>query len=223
MTTILFVRHGESQANAFLQANPDHPDLERKMSAIPDTELTEKGHTQAQHVGEYLAKCFGEKPVRVLTSLYTRTIQTSNPFQKLATKLTCVEHLGMLCEYTNPKHTLSQENIDRGITIHTSWDNFLQHVAEFVDLVEDRAQQSDIPIVVFGHSLFVSVLMSYIGSQKTFLPQKNELVFRFPNCSISSFEYSEGNWKILNVASIAHLPANCVTGTECDFATRFEK
>ena len=88
---------------------------------------------------------------------------------------------------------------------------------EFVEILEKMAQCNNSPIIIFGHSLYISAMVSYLGSSKRVMPTKKELTFRFPNCCISSFECSQGaaKWKILNVASIAHLPVDIVTGTEC--------
>lgn len=226
MTTIIFVRHGESQANVHIHNDPNDPDLSQKICALGDPELSHKGFTQATAVGNYLNKkldCdYYEQKVRVLTSLYTRTIQTSQPFYDTAKGKSIIEmyeHTDMLCEYTKPMHQLTDEHKSKGLRHHETWKDFTDQVEDFVNLLETMCQVNQSPIVVFGHSLFISVLVSYLGSCKKMIPEKHELTFRFPNCSITTFNYSQGSWKIFNVGSIAHLLPPHVTGVECPFGT----
>jgi len=91
-------------------------------------------------------------------------------------------------------------------------------------MLEGMACESDVPIVIFGHSLFLSAMIPYISSHKQFMPTKPELVFRFPNCSISTFEFSEDKgWQIFNGASIAHMPLELCTGRECEFGNPIDE
>jgi hypothetical protein len=72
-------------------------------------------------------------------------------------------------------------------------------------------------------------MTSYIGSSKLFMPNKSQLTFRVPNCSISTFKFSYEHiiettpqqkfWRIDQVSSIAHLPKELVTGRESPFGT----
>jgi broad specificity phosphatase PhoE len=216
MTTILFVRHGESDANAYIHADPNDPNLQHKLDMMGDPDLTPVGHEQAKAVGEYLAnKLFGQKAY-VLTSQLARTKQTAEPFCKLHD--TTYDSDELLLEYTRPHKLLTEAELKRGIKTHETWDIFTQQMETFIDALEVIMQCSgDKPIVIFGHSLFLSVMVSYLGSCKKMIPDKSQLTFRFPNCSITAFQYSQGTWKIFQVASIAHLPKEIVTGTECPY------
>ena len=126
--------------------------------------------------------------------------------------------LPMLQEYTKPEKTLTKDHLNRSIVHHKTWDDFTHQIRRFVDELEDHCQENAHPVVIFGHSLYLSVLVSYLASSKKMMPKKEELVFRFPNCSITTFEFSQGCWRIFNVATLAHLPNNVITGTECPFA-----
>ena len=218
MTNVIFVRHGESESNVFIHNDPLDPKLSEKVFAIGDPLLSVKGHLQAVDVSNYLIKQLGGKKVRVLTSLFTRTIQTSQPFyDSYKDNIEIYEHTKLLCEYTKPLHQLNDEHLAKGIQHHNNWKEFTNQIEDCVDLLENLTQCSDSPIIVFGHSLFISVMISYLGSYKNFIPEKHQLSFRFPNCSITSLHYNQGNWEIYNVASIAHLSYTNVTGNGFSF------
>lgn len=224
MTTIIFIRHGESETNKFIHQDPNDPHLSDKLNALGDPHLTENGKSQAKQVGTFLASKLDGKKVRVLTSLFTRTNETAKPFLELYAKnITMHERLELLSEYTKPEKNLTKEHLEKGLRNHQSWNDFVCTIKEFVDMLEDMSQCNDDPIVIFGHSLYLSALTSYLGSSLTFMPEKTQLTFRFPNCSITTFQYSQGCWKIFNVASIAHLSENATTGTECEYGTQFCK
>ena len=216
-TRIIFVRHGESDANAYIHKDPNDPELATKIDAMGDPELTLIGKKQSEAVGKYLANALVNEKVQVLTSLLMRTIQTAEPFRKLhEPNVEVYSSDELLLEYTRPHKMLTEAEIQRGIKIHETWNEFTQQVETFVDVLENIAQcSSGRPIVIFGHSLFLSVMLSYIGSCKKMIPDKSQLIFRSPNCSITVFEYSQGAWKILQVASIAHLSNEIITGVEC--------
>ena len=218
MTTILFIRHGESETNKFIHQDPNDPHLSDKINAVGDPHLTENGILQAKQVGEYLITILKDKKVRVLTSLFTRTIETSQPFcDEYKSNVSENESLEILSEYTKPQKKLTDEHLKKGLRNHIDWYDFTVSIEECVDILEDMAQCNNQPIIVFGHSLYISTLISYLGSSKMFMPEKSQLIFRFPNCSITSCEYSQGSWRIFNVASIAHLTHDVITGTECPF------
>ena len=226
MTTILFVRHGESDANTFIHKNPNDPHLEMKINSIPDPQLTEIGKLQANCVGLFLADKLKGKHVHLITSLFTRTIQTSEPFHNLHKEFIKIyDNDPLLQEYNRPgKHQTEGGKIFK---THHTWKSFTDDVETFVDVLENitnsdfqaslQNDNSTTPIVIFGHSLFLSVMLSYIGSSKTMTPDQSQLIFKSPNCSITTLNYSQGTWKIYNVNSIAHLPNELVTGTECPF------
>jgi broad specificity phosphatase PhoE len=121
----------------------------------------------------------------------------------------------MLNEYTRPSKKLTAEHKASGIAHHNSWEDFTAQVVAFVDMIEQRVDEET--VVVFGHSLFLSVLMSYVASNKCFIPEKDQCVFRFPNASITTFVYEENTkrWRVLHTASTAHMDDSIKTGLEC--------
>lgn len=167
MTTIVFVRHGESDANAFIHNDPNDPDLEAKINSIADPQLTETGKKQAQSVGEFLSEKFEGKYVHLVTSLFSRTIQTSEPFHKLHKKFIKIyDNDPLLQEYSRPgKHEHKDYGEKKNFKTHHTWKSFTDDVEIFVDVLEHMANCDSTPIVIFGHSLFLSVMLSYIGSR----------------------------------------------------------
>ena len=47
---MIFVRHGESESNWFIHQDKDDPDLNKKINALGDPNLTELGKKQAEKV-----------------------------------------------------------------------------------------------------------------------------------------------------------------------------
>lgn len=210
--TIIFVRHGESQANAHQHADRNDPDLQQKMDAHGDPGLTETGVKQADVTAYYLAeKLTGS--MLVLVSFMKRAYRTAEMFLRRCEPR--VQYLSMLNEYTRPSKKLTAEHRGAGIYHHDSWDEFTAQVAAFVDMIEQRVEEET--VVVFGHSLFLSVLVSYVASNKRFIPEKDQCVFRFPNASITTFVYEENTkrWRVLHTASTAHMDDSIKTGLEC--------
>lgn len=115
-------------------------------------------------------------------SPFIRTQQTAEPFLRKHQLVAQREHLLLLQEYTKPEKNLTDENKKRGIVHHNTWESFTNDVKKFVDLLEEMAQNNNKTIVIFGHSLFLSAMLSYIGSSQKFMPTKKELHFRLPNC-----------------------------------------
>ena len=224
MTTVIFVRHGESESNWFIHQDRNDPELSNKINALGDPNLTDQGRQQAECVGGYLYERLKGQNVRVFTSPFARTFQTSKPFvEKMEDDSILSKSLPILQEYTKPEKQLTEDHLKRSIVHHKTWDDFTDNIRVFVDQLEDHCQENGHPIVIFGHSLYLSAMTSYLGSSKQTMPKKEQLVFRFPNCSITTFEFSQGNWRIFNVASLAHLPNRIITGVECSFGNTLEK
>lgn len=162
MTTIIFVRHGESDANAFIHKNPNDPDLETKINSIVDPQLTEIGKKQAQCVGAFLSERMKGQHVHLITSQYSRTIQTSEPFHSIHKEfIKTYDNDALLQEYSRP--LLKSHNEEGKIfKTHHDWKSFTDDVEIFVDVIERMASCDATPIVIFGHSLFLSVMLSYV-------------------------------------------------------------
>jgi broad specificity phosphatase PhoE len=210
--TIVFVRHGESEANEFIH-NKD-PDFETKIN-IGDPHLTPKGHEQAKATADYLFGIFKKKPcknVTILVSPFTRTKQTAQPFIDLMS-FPQVQETTLLTEYTKPDKTIPNELTRKGVKNHPSWEHFLMQMRLFV--LELVTHESDL-VFVFGHSLFLSAMTTFLECGKA--PSKDQLVFRFPNCSITTFLYSDLKWKITCTASTIGC-GKLVTGEESEYGT----
>lgn len=67
MTPITVVRHAESEANRAKVLS----------GQTPEVPLTDLGHSQARAAGEQLARELRGRPVRILASPYTRTVETA--------------------------------------------------------------------------------------------------------------------------------------------------
>lgn len=228
-TTVYLVRHGESDINVFIDNNIDawHPDMQETIDRMTDPHLTARGQKQAAAVGGHLAAKLKGRRVSVMTSVLQRTIHTSAPFVELhGDDVELVENESLLVEHTRPNRHISQEQLDRGFRVHTTWDEFTYQVAGFVSVLEGKcvALPSTSGIVIFGHSLFFCVMMEFIATRV--MPRSvHDLVYRLPNCSISTIQYRRApessrslhagpKWVILEVANIGHLPVELQTGVE---------
>src|SRR5947209_2730342 len=97
MQTIWFIRHGESEANA------GYPSL------LPNLiELTDKGYEQA----EQITQAFDKPPSLLVTSSYTRTLQTAsatyNRFSDVPIEEHPVHEFTYLLPDKYPNTTISQ-------------------------------------------------------------------------------------------------------------------
>ena len=230
MTLIIFVRHGESEANVIIHQEMDllphkkssYAEMGEKLNKVgTDPLLSELGHKQAQNIANYLIKQLDGKPIKVISSTYARAIQTADPLVKSYDKILEYVTSELLIEYTHPDRKLSEEDTKKGIKTHLNWNDFLDDISEFIAFIEYKikSQTEDVPIVIYGHSIYLSVLTSYLGSAKTYFPEKKDLVFRFPNTSITTYQYDKNRsaWNILNVANIRHIPQELLSGIECPF------
>jgi len=81
-------------------------------------------------------------------------------------------------------------------------------------LNELKNQTDDHILIIFGHSLFFSSIISYhIQHEKNKITDFSSL--QLPNCSISceSYNFTENKWKTYMVSNISHLPKNIITGS----------
>lgn len=216
---IVFVRHGESEANVFLHTND--PDSSRKINRLGDPTLSDRGLKQSECTGKMLIRRFqelGTPGVHVLVSQFTRAIETSNYFVYNYPQIDSMNITNVLLEYTPPKKNLSQLHLDSGLQHDYSWEDFKDRIIQFCDRYLTSPPKS--PIIVFGHSMYISCLVSYISSHRTFFPDKDQLCFRFPNCSFTTFLWSSKRWVIDHVASVAHLDEVLVSGTHTMLGTK---
>lgn len=217
---IVFVRHGESEANIFLHQND--PDAGTKINRLGDPNLSTLGLEQAKVTCQALIRNFeemGNPSVFVLCSSFSRAVQTGSYFVDNYESLLGYSETNELLEYTPPKKNLSQQHLDRGLSHDNRWDDFKNRIVSFCDKWFNTPPKQ--PIVVFGHSMYISCLITYMSSNRKFFPDKNQMFFRFPNCSLSTLLWDDerNRWVGDHIASITHLPIQLVTGTHTSFAT----
>lgn len=219
---ILLIRHGESESNNIFRNEGDYPN-------VSDAVLTKLGHQQAEVTANHLMQCFKnygtEMPkITVWMSPFMRTQQTAAPFIELAKdSIVHTEVIPTLQEYTSISKHLSEELIKAGCINHQSWNHFIENVRTFNTQLKKtyRALQDDEILVIFGHSIVISVLLSYYASQRKNMPATiDDISIHIPNCSITSLKLnSKGRWNIYTTASIAHLPSTLVPEDKFMFGT----
>lgn len=219
---IVFVRHAESESNVHLHTN--HPDAENLINEVGDPKITQRGVQQAQqtakHITGILKNTYSDQKVTVMLSAFQRTMDTFSELSKVWPEMP-IETIKIckdLNEYTSTKKQLSETDKKRGLFHDESWDAFLLRVKSFVD---KELLTIDSPTIIFAHSLWISAAVSYLSSQRRYLPHKNELSFCFPNCSITVVRIVNGVYKIECSASVAHLSSSVITGSHTDFGTNF--
>ncbi len=217
---IFLVRHGESASNKIIHANKKQgqtlsAEHERIVSSFKDPGLTDLGNQQAARTAAYLVSCVDSmKPnnVHILASPYERAMNTCRPFSGQTGRPITV--LNELREYTE-EEKMSDVHVEAGMIPDASWSSFTDRVKSFANTVRQiasSATSNDI-IVIYGHSLYFSCLLSYIGSNQTWIPDSGTTVFKMPNCCISSLGFctKKKKWSIYNVAYKGHLD-NLATG-----------
>lgn len=204
----VFVRHGESESNRFIHTNAD--DLSVRVNAIGDPTLTELGHRQALATASFLRtklEQLGSPVIAVRTSLFARTQQTAAPFSELYREnITESDSTRALLEWTPPRKQLTDAHMNAGLTHDESWSAFETRVKEFANWMSENAgHDSNAITVVFGHSVFIGALFSFLGTQCTWFPGQEEVSFELPNCSISTVVKIPCRWSIHYVGAISHL------------------
>lgn len=218
---ILYVRHAESQANVakekILSGISTEEDIYHSNIVNPD--LTDIGYKQAEKLSQHLLDTVLQKGfinVNVIISPLKRTMKTAKLFldrlqeknikHSITTLVDIVEYIG-----NNKEITLDLEKI--GIK-HDDWESFLIRVKIFNDYLKDEIQKKEHDItIVFGHGLFLAVLLSYQGVQEN-ITGIFHTCFKLANCSISSVSYVsseiERPWRMYSIGSTKHLPRNLI-------------
>ena len=186
MVHIIFVRHAESTNNFKKEYSDNNPDL------------TELGYKQAKIVCQHLKEKLKNRPFKIMTSPLKRAILTAEP----------------LLKHVDQEYEINEMLIEFSFAKKASWKEFTNTIAQVVTRLENHSD--DVPIVIFGHSIYLSCLISYIASAKIGFLEKRDLAFRIPNAAITTctFDKSKSKWKILNVAAIDHLPQEIQSGIE---------
>jgi broad specificity phosphatase PhoE len=181
---IILLRHAESERNKLI-----HDGKADQLHTMPGKNplLTDKGKKQAQHCGPVLRNLFEVKEnVEVWCSTLDRTAQTLKE-----AGIESMVYKEILNEWD--KHT-------------ETWEKFSVRVDKFLiqlwQLYETNTVQR---LVIAGHSLFFSLLISKIFGSNT-------LIAEFPNTSLSSLHIKDGKFAVYTLGDVEHLPKDLRTG-----------
>lgn len=188
---VYFVRHGESASNRVHGHTKNSEPREKNGEKDLDTPLTELGKTQAAVTAVYLKSKLGDKMV-VLTSHLSRAEETARAIGNY-------NFLSSSKEWVPATETKDQVT---------------GRIKEALEELETMSVCT-IPIVVVGHSLFLSSLLAYLISGGQPL---GEITIELPNCSITSAEFTpksdkwphRAHWAVYEVGKTDHLGA-CAT------------
>lgn len=224
--TAILVRHGETESNSLIHTssgqNLSRHQMEQVIRAF-DTPLTPFGVRQAQATAEHLVQslnAMGAKRVAVWVSPFERAIETARPFLLHPNRPPCeMLRTPLLQEQVKSDKVIPKRLREDGVT-HFEWPEYLERVNTLKGQIQNELNRlgADEHLVIFGHSLTFSLLLSaMVGSDK--------IVHQLPNCSISSARMGKfkgpggGNpllgkygWEVLQTASVAHLPRWLTSG-----------
>lgn len=223
---VVYVRHAESEANTIIHTSTKLTEDDEKMiNSYGDPNITECGYSQASTTSKYLLQKIvkiNKQKVHIWISPFKRAQQTAEKFIdecKNSGLEYSIETLIFLQEYTSPKKKLSQELLDKGLIIHNSIADFNKIVREFNKYLKTALlkQTDEEIIVIFGHSVFFSSLLTYQCIQEEYNITQFPC-FQLPNCSITSVALDKNEqWRINIVSNISHLNTNDITGNHVPF------
>lgn len=157
MTTVWFIRHGESVSNANLPTK--HPSL---------SELTPKGHEDAKQI----VKAFTEKPDLIVVSPYIRAKQTAVPTITYFNLIDVEEWPVYEFSYLHPERYNGTRGSERGPLAQAYWqrndpyekemgggESIAELMARVQALVDRLHKHPAGYIVIFSHGLFCRALM----------------------------------------------------------------
>lgn len=220
---VVYVRHAESEANIIIHKHKDKTkplssSQEMKINSFTDPNISELGYNQAHITARHLLdtiKKMGKTKITVWQSPFVRAQNTAKPFIEQCTEnLINIQIVPELQEYTTTKIVLQDH--ETHLVNHTTKEEFYDQVIKFNGLLlEELGKQTPEHIlIIFGHSLFFSTLITYhVQHEKCKILDIPSL--QLPNCSISceTHDFINQKWKTFKVASISHLPRDIVTGS----------
>lgn len=218
---VMLVRHGESEANVCARERRSSG-VRKRCASGPDTPLTPLGEQQARVTARAIllnARDFNVRQNIFISSPYARAAATAEPLvsllreQGVEMRLTLDPLLREYAGTDGPSGESARELEQR-----------VRAVASMLDFECARAPPKSM-LVVFGHSVVFSLLLSYLGSGSQHVP--TNVVFSVGNCSLSLLECKmtkrresptpstpladiallgiASSWRIHTVASQAHL------------------
>ena len=218
---IVLIRHGETENNTFLH---DHlgktkqltPEEEAQTAAFHnanvDPKLTERGHSQAEQVSEFLDTYYDPNQTnRVIVSGLVRTHETAKHFCESKNLEQTIDPL--FGEWTKESKRTAIEFGGINCMVDGTWDNFKDRTLECQQILQGLAGEVD-KVFVFTHSVLISMLLSATVIAQTtgdistnnFPCDYDHLTFHSENGSVSVIEYSElEGWKILKFNISEHL------------------
>jgi broad specificity phosphatase PhoE len=205
MSTILLIRHGESQSNVGLPT-----------SSPQSAELTAPGSEQAECIGDFLESRI--PPTLIVTSSYQRTKQTAAP-TKLRFPLVPeiqwdVEEFTYLCSEDFPALSNAE---DRRPLVEAYWEmcdptfvdgpgaeSFVQFIGRVRNVIKRIKEIDHETIAVFSHEQFIRAVLWISGSDPETLDARTMQHFRdllmsgkLPNGAIlrTEFQDSQEPWE----------------------------
>lgn len=215
----IYVRHGESEHNAIIHASSEQQVTEEQMISMHDPDLTDLGRKQAQLTGDYLAtilaRFYPDMDVYVWYSPFTRAYETA----KLFIESPQLQHrvmttpVPLLQEFVKKGKELPEEVTHRLLVKnHQDESEYIHDIETLSDRIKEfllfNGEKKYI-LVIFGHSLTFSSLLTYQLTYEEMIPTKPHI--RIPNCSISTVQFLKqgtakfDGWQIYHTSSITHL------------------
>lgn len=230
INTVLYVRHAESDANVIIHKSKKErkkltTSQEEKINSYHDPDITEIGFKQAECTGKHIYdKIKDKKNIHVWISPFKRAQDTAKSFIDICTSNGLkpnITILNDLQEYTSSNKTLKDEQKQLGLVTHESYDMFFEQVLRFNDILKNELKNhtTDDILIIFGHSLFFSSLISYhINHEKN--KQIDISSLQLPNCSISceSYNFETLRWKTFVIGNTSHIPVDIATGIHVPFS-----
>ena len=228
-TNILLLRHGESEANAFVHETGKMSEYSEEMtrkiaSAGPNPALSVRGKYQAVITADNL------KTRLFIADRDSNVVFIASPMQRAKETATPVANI-----LKHKKIKFDHNMIEYDGKTYEEALEFVNKVVDFYFMLQKKAELAceDQTIFLIGHSLFFSLLLHVITLNQASL-EKTELccklaaffinghfinvAFHLPNCSISSLQVNQkGQWKIFGVGKTDHLPISVQTGTHSMF------
>lgn len=221
---VIYVRHAESEANTIIHENKKKGKTSLSASqeiifhSFADPKITSTGIEQSKTTAKYLfdqLRKMNKTNITVFLSPMRRAQETGKYFIECFkdTQIT-VKVLNELQEYTSTDVIFDEQHAH--LIKHESKEQFYHQVMKFNDLLHEelKTHTPEHALIIFGHSLFFSSLLSYhIQHEKNKITDVSSL--QLPNCSISCESYNpkDKTWKTFMIGHTSHLPKEIMTGT----------
>jgi broad specificity phosphatase PhoE len=225
---LICVRHAESDANSVLHYcdDPHSQETQIEMDKVHSRGpvcITEKGENQARNTGtELRARCeanstkWGKQVLLCCSSQFRakRTCEIITQEVEKVCEILPIDWASVLDEETHAKYPdgdllmeFNARKKEYGGEEETSTE-FAQRIEMFMNFIANSHKEPKV-ILLVGHSMFISTILTLAASQLAYRPKTSEdIAFHLPNCSITHITYSceTLNWSVLETSNVAHLP-----------------